>query len=444
MKRIVEGQILKWGLDRETGALRHINEVRNGKNCDCLCPDDGCNSLLEAVHPDKNNNRTPHFRHRAAEDGRKNHCKNQKGAVESAIHKIAKEVILNAGRMYLYPYKHSFPPHKGKRLQAFTINKFPTNSRTLLKDLELEKRIFSSDYQPDLSCFVEGTPFAIEIKRTHAVGLSKVDQFKSDKIAAIEIDLSRVTGDFDRHTIQQAINEPRNFYWLSFPKQWITPDVSTKLEAHFASEKKRIVQLVAQEKRAAELERIREEEYLRMKAEAEKLARQTEAADRLMLLIRDLIGTYNSEIIPFTDKERAEIKECYRNMKRWSVKFASIVSTKTEKKEDIWTNKNNYEPSLREFLDNKLKESKRDYIIGIKGELAAYFEERLELRLKLTDSMMEAGWNGAALRLDSLHYSPEEELSSLIFDSVIPLLKEKIEKELISLGVQLSIEQVRR
>ncbi|MCT4604899.1 MAG: hypothetical protein N4A64_02175 [Marinisporobacter sp.] len=103
---------LSFGLDKKDGKIYHISEVRNGLDCNCICPH--CKQDLIAC-----NNGTKqeyHFRHYIEE------CKY---ALETALHLFAKEVI---------------DKHKKIRVPQFSVNSYIERIEVLPeKDMYFEK-----------------------------------------------------------------------------------------------------------------------------------------------------------------------------------------------------------------------------------------------------------------------------------------------------------------
>src|ERR1700730_16969980 len=81
---------IPFGVDR-TKRVVHISEVERGRACDCMCP--GCDAPLTAV---KGAVRQHHFRH-----GVEVECE---GALESAIHLAAKQIIIERKELTLPKY----------------------------------------------------------------------------------------------------------------------------------------------------------------------------------------------------------------------------------------------------------------------------------------------------------------------------------------------------
>lgn len=111
----------------ETGALVHIDDVANGSKCACHCPH--CNEALHA----KNGGAVieHHFAHA--------HGKECKGAYESALHLLAKEIFQETGRIML---PKSSDGH------------FPSGS-VRIRNIEIEKLDERYGIKPDAQCIME-------------------------------------------------------------------------------------------------------------------------------------------------------------------------------------------------------------------------------------------------------------------------------------------------
>lgn len=176
---------LTYALDKE-GKLVHIDDVPNGDECNCFCPH--CNSPLCAKNGGKI--KTHHFAHLSGAD-----CK---GAVESALHIMAKEVLSKYKKIMLPP----IPYKQTAQCLEFT-------------EVELEK---TSDFglRPDCECYYgeeSEKRIWIEFKRTHAVDQNKKGKIISAKIDCVEIDLNSCEQDPDK-VKQFLIEESKNRIWI--------------------------------------------------------------------------------------------------------------------------------------------------------------------------------------------------------------------------------------
>ncbi len=143
---------LPFGLQNEQ--LVDISSVDGGLACNCICP--CCRKQLIAK---KGRIKEHHFAHYNSEE-----CK---GAIETALHIYAKDILENQKRIILPPV---YLPNSNKLL-------FPSIEVYFDKVL-LEKRI--DNIIPDLVVFIKGKPLIIEVIVTH-----RVNRVKAIKIAEL-------------------------------------------------------------------------------------------------------------------------------------------------------------------------------------------------------------------------------------------------------------------
>lgn len=164
---MAKGEVnLKYALDKD-GNLVHVDKVPNGLDCNCFCPK--CKDKLKARHEGK---KYAHcFAHLPGAD-----CV---GAVESALHKMAKEVLLREKKIILPATNTS-----ASRLLRFDEVK----SEVHYPELKL---------RPDCVGYYGDKVLWIEFKRSHEVDVKKKGKIISAKIDCIEIDINGCQQDFD-------------------------------------------------------------------------------------------------------------------------------------------------------------------------------------------------------------------------------------------------------
>ncbi len=139
------------------------NSVPNGNECGCVCPH--CKCALCAKNGGDGERMVHHFAHLSGAD-----CV---GAVESALHKMAKDV-LSETKCVLLPKRQD-----GRKAELLHFDRVETESY----DKETKLR-------PDSIGYYNGTCLWIEFKRTHAVDTKKRGKIISAHIDCIEIDLN--------------------------------------------------------------------------------------------------------------------------------------------------------------------------------------------------------------------------------------------------------------
>lgn len=152
---------LRYALDAD-GKLIHVDSVSTGLACNCFCPH--CKS--ELVAKNGGNRKIHHFAHANGND-----CV---GAIESALHKMAKDVLQE---------------HKLIMLPSNQQNK--TGRQITFCNVEVE--VFDKELclRPDCIGYTDnGRLIWVEFKRTHEVDVKKAGKIISAKVDCVEIDLN--------------------------------------------------------------------------------------------------------------------------------------------------------------------------------------------------------------------------------------------------------------
>lgn len=169
-------QKIPFGL--KDGRLHYVLDVPGKSACGCVCP--GCGAALVAVNgPDRQV--VEHFRHKAAVE-----CV---GALETALHRAAKQVLLDELRTALPAVKEtlSVTTSDGAVLtEAVSLPSVVVVASSGREEVGLE------GCRPDVVFEVDGHQLNIEVRVTHAVDAEKQARVEASGIATLEIDLSRV------------------------------------------------------------------------------------------------------------------------------------------------------------------------------------------------------------------------------------------------------------
>ncbi len=153
---------LTYALNQE-GNLVHVDKVPNGNECGCICPH--CKSALCAKNGGDGEKMVHHFAHLSGAD-----CV---GAVESALHKMAKDVLLETKCVYL---PSRFDGRQGEQHRFDRV--------------EMEFYDNETKLRPDCIGYNDEKCLWVEFKRTHAVDTKKMGKIISAHIDCVEIDLN--------------------------------------------------------------------------------------------------------------------------------------------------------------------------------------------------------------------------------------------------------------
>lgn len=182
--------IIKYAIDKTTNKVMYIDNVPKGLPCNCVCAE--CGSDMVAV---KGKLRKWHFRHHIDSDCR--------GGLETVIHKLAKEIIVNNSQMAL--------PSK-------TLNYFNAKPEERFEGII-----------PDVSVMSDEKPVFMEIHVRHRCESAKEEFYKNRKLNSFEIDLSKVSyktsvKELEDLVLKQTHNK-KFIYWEENPQ---TFDKTTK------------------------------------------------------------------------------------------------------------------------------------------------------------------------------------------------------------------------
>lgn len=218
--------VLQFG-EAADGRMVHIDDAQRGLACGLWCPE--CNQRLVAR---KGDIKQHHFAHESEFS-----CE---GAVETALHKLAKQVISDAKGLQLPPV--SIATDGGRKILS--------PSRWIEFD-RVEMEVWMDGMRPDIIGYRQGRPLAIEVLVTHACGPEKIALFESRGVACVEIDVSGL-----RHgtrDLPEAILR-------SSPRLWLFNRFISQEMARLKAER---------EKAAVELKEFLEREKARQRAEEE-------------------------------------------------------------------------------------------------------------------------------------------------------------------------------
>ncbi|MGB1040588.1 MAG: competence protein CoiA family protein [Flavobacteriales bacterium] len=183
--------------------LVHISEVESGKKCGCICTK--CGTSLIA---NKGKVKQYYFSHQSNEE-----CK---GAVESNIHKLAKNVLLK--------YKKLLVPEFSVKENNISIS----TKKQLIEfdEIQLEKRIKidKSYIQPDAVGIIQGKELYIEFVYSNAVSENKVKLIQKLNKPCLEVYIEFIEltdkKDEDISLINHLLVNDKNCkFWICNPEK---------------------------------------------------------------------------------------------------------------------------------------------------------------------------------------------------------------------------------
>lgn len=174
---------IPFGWSVSTQRMVTAREVANGRGCECVCIT--CGVRLQSRQGDI---RIWHFAH-----DEETQCQH---APEAAIHRMAKQLIVERGALFVPGLERSREIHGKRRVWSETISvTVQTAGLQSLQNCFQEKSVCNSDgngeyRRPDVSAILDGLPLAIEIRNTHAVDFEKQEWLKRLGHSVLEISVA--------------------------------------------------------------------------------------------------------------------------------------------------------------------------------------------------------------------------------------------------------------
>jgi hypothetical protein len=193
------------GYGLRDGQLQFIRDVDSGLACNCVCA--GCGKRLVAK---KGRIREHHFAHHEV-----TYCR---GAAESALHLLAKELLAELETFEIPPYVYTLKRkmHGGKPVEHSAI--VAKGGTVIVDAVRVEQR--DDGFIPDIVIESRGKSLIVEVAVTHKVARAKARRLRRRNLPAIEIRLD--TGDALRPRAElrdklQAASDCK--VWLFHPDQ---------------------------------------------------------------------------------------------------------------------------------------------------------------------------------------------------------------------------------
>ena len=169
---------IRYAIHDKTKKIVYIKNADNGLSCNCKCLE--CDERLEAV---QGQIREWYFRH--------NKNINCKGGQETAIHKLAKQIIVDNSQIVI-------------------------PGDTLFYSQPRQEERFSSII-PDVTVLANGQTIHFEIAVTHPVESLNETFYKNGQHKSIEIDLTNISYDIEPQELEKLIlhqvENKRKIYW---------------------------------------------------------------------------------------------------------------------------------------------------------------------------------------------------------------------------------------
>lgn len=193
------------GYGLKNGKLVFIADVPKGLACECLCV--RCGKRLIAR---KGNVRQHHFAHHELSDCR--------GASESVLHLLAKELISELTEFTIPPYEFK----RERKTKCGEIVRYQSlivkGGSFYINKVRVEER--SNGFIPDLIIETGSKSLIVEVAVTHKVSQAKLRRIRQHNIPAIEVRLQASDALLSRDSIRKKLQlDTGSKIWLFHPKQ---------------------------------------------------------------------------------------------------------------------------------------------------------------------------------------------------------------------------------
>ncbi len=240
---------IPFGWHVPTQRMVTAREVANGRGCECVCI--SCGVRLKSRQGDI---RIWHFAH---DEGTV--CQH---APEAAIHRMAKQLIVERGGLFVPGLERSRVIHGKRRVWSETISvTVQAEGFQNLQDCVEEKSVIGADgngeyRRPDVLATLDGCRLAIEVRNTHAVDFEKQEWLERIGHSVLEIavaDLTQVSPDDIADALAVRLFQSAHFStWLVHAKEKDAQEALDRLEeqvraAHRSDEEALIARLEAHE-----------------------------------------------------------------------------------------------------------------------------------------------------------------------------------------------------
>jgi len=400
IKHDIESQ---FGRNLETGQLVHINSLnintQKGLSCGCVCPNEECKAPLVAVLDVTD--RSKYFRHHNPEGG--DSCPDPDGTRSTIIHEFAVSVLSKQKELYLPVLSGFLPNYRGRKIEPYILYE---KGLWAIRQVATEQWQ-SSGYRPDIVCEFDRGKLAIEVVVTHEVEAPTLAKMQKDKLHVLQIDYSSFhvpkSGELNLgvDAVLKATDSVSKTRWINLP---LSKDERAALEAHKASEHKRVDDLIKEEERKKE---ERQAELKRQQNERSEEKYQYWKGFNERLYIKKLTEKFPDDVIfkamniPDLDRVRTFLNRMDDQLKSKlpSVHFRLLDTTLSK----------NYEQELQKALKSIIPEARTeaitDYVtntpmgddelrrcfsLGVDFDFIGHYQEREEdfwLYMEMEDRM---------------------------------------------------------
>ncbi len=257
---------IPFGWHAQSQRMVRPDQVARGQACECTCVT--CEALLIAR---QGAIREWHFAH-----GSDTNCDH---AAEAAIHRMAKQLIVDRGEIFV-PAREMTRTIYGKNRvweESLTVSLQSSGLHPIAEPVS-EKSIglpgvVGESFRPDVIGELDGFPIAIEIRNTHAVDDNKFAWLKKHRYSLLEIDVADIA-DLPPAELQLALEarlfeDAEHSFWLTHAKDLDSEAILDQMESEVRQAKSIEEQAALAILEAEEAEWKRRQEFLKQVRDVE-------------------------------------------------------------------------------------------------------------------------------------------------------------------------------
>ena len=251
---------IPFGWHAQSQRMVRPDQVARGQACECTCI--ACETRLIAR---QGAIRAWHFAHSSDAD-----CEH---AAEAAIHRMAKQLVVDRGEIYVPAREITRAIYGKKRVweESLTVSVQSIGLQSIAKPVSERSiglpGVEGEFFRPDVLGDLDGFPIAIEIRNTHAVDYDKLLWLQEHRYSLLEIDVADIA-DLPPEELLLAL-EARLFgnaehsSWLAHAKDLENMAILDQMEFDVRQAKFIEEQMALAKLEAAEAEQKRRQEFLK-------------------------------------------------------------------------------------------------------------------------------------------------------------------------------------
>ena len=250
---------IPFGWHAQSQRMVRPDQVARGQACECTCI--ACKARLIAR---QGSIRAWHFAH-----GSDTNCEH---AAEAAIHRMAKQLVVDRGEIFVPAREITRTIYGKKRVWEETLTvSVQSNGVQPVAEPVSEKSVGlpgveGEFFRPDVLGDLDGHPIAIEIRNTHAVDDEKLAWLKARRYSLLEIDVADIA-DLPPEELLLALEKrlfenAKHSSWLTHSKDLDSEAILDQMELEVRQAKFIEEQVALAKLEAEEAERKRRQEFL--------------------------------------------------------------------------------------------------------------------------------------------------------------------------------------